>query len=156
MGLYPARRSDGGGRIAGGLEICLPPPEHSSTVYCNRAYYGPVSGDGAEDSVKGDQSVVGAGRNGCGGDADGGSGGGTDGGGVGYGGGGYRDELNWWEDTVANATLGTDPNDSIASAPGLELHHLIMSTLGDPIERLEIEREREFDTKMHLKIESSA
>ena len=40
-----------------------------------------MSGGGAEDRVKDDQSVVGSGRNGCGGDADIGSGGVTNRGG---------------------------------------------------------------------------
>ena len=35
-----------------------------------------------------------------------------------------------WEDNVANITLGTEHNASLAYAPGLEPHHPIMSTLG--------------------------
>ena len=70
--------------ITGGEDLCLLPPEHSLTVYCDQAHYGPVSGGGVEDGVKGVQLVVGAGRIRLGGDADGGLGGGTDEGGGGY------------------------------------------------------------------------
>ena len=81
MGVSPAGGSNGGRGIAGGVDIRLPPTEHSFTVHCNKAHYGLVSGSSAEAGVKGGQSVVVAGQNGCGGDADGGLGGGTDGGG---------------------------------------------------------------------------
>ena len=33
---------------------------------------------------------------------------------------------------VTDTTLGTEPNDSLAYAPGLEIQHPIMSKLGDP------------------------
>ena len=46
--------------------------EHSHTVYCNQAHYGPVYEGRAEDGVRGDQEVVGAGLIGCGEDSDGG------------------------------------------------------------------------------------
>ena len=64
---------NGGGRILGGRDLCLLPPEHIITVNCNQAHYGPVPGGGAEAGVKVDQAVVGAGRIGCGGDANSGS-----------------------------------------------------------------------------------
>ena len=72
MGIYPSEGRGGGGGISGGGNLCLLPPEHSSTIYCNQAHYGPVSGGGAEAGVKGDQTVVVAGRTVCGGDVDGG------------------------------------------------------------------------------------
>ena len=78
MGLSPDGGHNGKGEISGGGDLCIPPPEHSCTVYCDHARYGTVSGFGAEAGVKGDQAVVGVGRTGFGGDADGGSGGGTD------------------------------------------------------------------------------
>ena len=52
------------------------------------------------------------------------------------------DRLNRWEDTVANVTLGTEPNSHLASAPGLELHHLIMSIIGGHGGRLDIYRDK--------------
>ena len=64
-----------------------------------------------------------------------------------YGGGGedgrdgYRDGLNWCEDNGSNITLGTDTNAPLAYNTGLEHHHTIMSTIGDPRGRLERERE---------------
>ena len=81
MSLPPAGGRYGGGGIAGGGDLRLPPSEHSRTVYCENDHYGPVADSRAEAGVKGDQSVVVAGRIRCGGDADGGSGGGMDGGG---------------------------------------------------------------------------
>ena len=83
MGIPPAGGCNGGGRTTGGVDLPLPPPEHSRTVYFNQAHYGPVSSSRADSSVKGDQAVVVAGRVGCGGDADVSSGGGTKGGGEG-------------------------------------------------------------------------
>ena len=64
----------------------------------------------------------------------GGLGGGTDRGGEG---GGRdrdrdRDRLSWWEDNVANVTLGTETNATLDYAPGLEHHHPNMSMLGEP------------------------
>ena len=41
----------GGGGIAGGGELRLPPPEHICTVYCDYDHYGTVSGGGAESGV---------------------------------------------------------------------------------------------------------
>ena len=43
---------------------------------------------------------------------------------------GDGDRLNRWEDNVANLILGTDHNDTLAYALVLELHHIIMSTIG--------------------------
>ena len=78
------------------------------------------------------QSVVGARRIGFGGDANGVLGGETDIGQRGYG--RYRNGyvINWWEDNVSHAILATEPNSTLAHAPGLELHHTIMSKLGNP------------------------
>ena len=76
--------------------------------------------------------MVGAGWSGCRGDAEDGLGGGTDRGG----GGGGRDRdsnrLSWWEDNVANLTLGMEPNVTLDYDPGLKNHHPIMSMLGYP------------------------
>ena len=52
--------------------------------------------------------------------------------------------LKWWEDNLANVTLGTYPNNPLTCATGLEHHHPIMSKLGDPVGRLYIERRVEF------------
>ena len=57
------------GRPVGGGGLCLLPLEHSHTVYCGQANYGPVSGGGAETGSTGIQAVLGSGRGGCGGDA---------------------------------------------------------------------------------------
>ena len=67
------------GRISGSGYLYIPPPEHSDTVYCDQAHYGPVSGGGAEAGVKGGQAVVEEVHTGFGGDADSGSGDGIDG-----------------------------------------------------------------------------
>ena len=85
------------------------------------------------------QAVVGSVRLRLGGDAYGRSGGGTE---VGGGGGVYGqdrdgDGIKWWEDTVANLILGTDPNSPCASDLGLELHCPITSMLGGNGGRLE-------------------
>ena len=130
--LSPPRGGDVGGGTAGGGDLSLLPTEHSRTVYFNLAHHVPVSGDRVEARVKGGQSVVGSVQNGFGGDLDGSSGGEMDGGGGGYGWDGDGDGLNLWEDNVANATLGTEPNAPLAYATGLEHHHPIMSKLGDP------------------------
>ena len=62
-----------------------------------------------------------------------GSGGGTEveeGGDGQYGnGGGYG--LSRWEDNIANLSLETEPNDTLAYALVLEHHHPNMSTLGE-------------------------
>ena len=51
-----------------------------------------------------------------------------------------------WEDNIAHVTLGTEPNDPLAYALVLELHHPTMSKLGDTGGRLE--RDREILTKL--------
>ena len=60
MGLSPAGESDGGGGITREVDLRLPPPEHSRTVYCDQAHYGPVSDGGSEAWVKGGKAVVGS------------------------------------------------------------------------------------------------
>ena len=96
----------------------------------------------AETKATGLQTVVVAGQGGYGEDADGGLGGGTERGGGGDGRDGDDNILSWWENNVASLTLGMEPNDPLAYAPGLELHHPIISTLGDTGGRLERERDR--------------
>ena len=123
-------RNDGSG-TAGDGDLHIPPSEHGRKVHCDQAHYGPVSGSRAETGAKDIQAVMGIGWGGRERDADGGSGGGTDGGRGGYGRDVERERLNWWEDNVEIITLGTDHNASISYAPGLEHHHLIMSTIGD-------------------------
>ena len=133
MGIYPAGRRDGRGRITGGGDLRLPPSEHSHIFYCKQDYYGPVSGGGSEAGVEGSQLVVVAGRTGYGGDVDGGWGGVTDG--AGGEGGRYRNGdrygLSRWEDNVAHLTLGTEPNSPLDYALGLEHHHMITSMFGE-------------------------
>ena len=127
----PSRRRNERGGPAGGGDLCLLPPEHSHIVYCDQAYYGPVSNSGADTGATGLQTVVDAGRGGCGGDAYGGSGGVTDRSGGGEKRDGYGDrQLIKWEDTIENITLGVEPNAPLAYTPVLELHHPIMSTIG--------------------------
>ena len=132
VGIPPAGGRNVGSRTAGGEDLCLPLPYHGHTVHSDQAHYGPVSCGGAETRDKGIQAVVGTGRRGPGRDADGGLGGRTDGGGGGYGREVDGDVLNQWGDNVANITLGTEPNATLAYAPGLEHHHPIVSTLGEP------------------------
>ena len=79
MVLPPAAGCDGRGGFAGGVDLSLPPSEHSSTIYCDQAYYGYVSSGKAEARAKGGNAVVGTGGLGFGGDMDGGPGGGADG-----------------------------------------------------------------------------
>ena len=102
-----------------------------------------MSGGGAAASLKCGQLVVVLGRIGLGGDAERGLGGRTYRGGGRYGWDGDGYGLNWWEDTAANAILGTGPNSPLASAPGLELHHMIMSIIGGQGGRLDRYRDRE-------------
>ena len=141
-GHTPAIRCDGGGGPAGGGDLCLPPPEHSCTVYYDQAHYGLVSGGEADTGDTGIQAALGSGRDGCGGDANGGLGGRTE---RGAGGDGRDDDgdgqLIRWEYTVANVILGTEPNAPRDYAPGLELHHPVMSILWGNLGRLEKERE---------------
>ena len=61
-----------------------------------------------------------------------------------------RRQTKLGEDNVANITLGTEPNTPLAFALGLEYHHPIMSTLGDPRGRLERDRERESERKIEM------
>ena len=131
MGVSPAGGNNGVGGSTGGGDLRLPPEEHSRKVHCDKSHYGPVSGGREVSRVTGDQEVVGSRRLGLGGDADGGLGGGMleGGGGDGQDDGGDG-QLICWEDTVANIILGTDPNNPLAYAPGLELHHPIMSMIG--------------------------
>ena len=44
---------DGGGGSVGGGDLCIPPPEHSRKVYCDKAHYLPVSGGGEETGAVG-------------------------------------------------------------------------------------------------------
>ena len=81
VGVSPASESDGVERITRGGDLSLLSPEHSHTVNCDQAHYGPVSDGGEAYGVTGDQAVEGSGRLGLGGDADGGSGGRLGGGG---------------------------------------------------------------------------
>ena len=99
-----------------------------------------MSGGGAEAGDNDGQSVEGAGQFGLGGGAYSSSGGGTDGGGVGDRWDGDGDGLNWWGDNVANVILGTEPNSTLAYAPGLELHDSIMSMIVGHGGRLDINK----------------
>ena len=132
--------SDGGhngkGGTSGGGDLHLLPPEYGCTFYYDQAHYGTVSSGGEETGDMGVQSVVITGRVGCGGDVDGSLGGGTDRGGGGYGRDEGGDRLSRWDDNVANVTLRTEPNDPLEYTTGLEHHHPIMSTLGEPRSRL--------------------
>ena len=73
MLLPPTGEGDGGGVHIVVGDICIPPPEHSRTIYCDKSHYGPVSGDGAEPWGKGVEAVVGSGGLGTEGVADGSS-----------------------------------------------------------------------------------
>ena len=88
---------------------------------------------------------MGTGKTGFGGDVDSGLGGVTDGGGGGYRRDRYEEKLNWWEDNVAHVTLGTETNAPLIYDPVLELHHTIMSKIGDTGYWLEREREIEMN-----------
>ena len=67
-----------------------------------------------------------------GGDVDGNQGGGADrGGGDTDGKETATEDYLSGQDTVVTTTLGTEPNDPLVYAPGLELHHPIMSKLGE-------------------------
>ena len=98
-------------------------------------------GGGAETGAKGFQAVVGTERGLCGEDVGGSLLGGTDRGRGEDGRHGDRYRLSWWEDNVANSTLGTDTNSPLAYAPILGHHHPIMSTLGEPGGQLERNRD---------------
>ena len=129
MDVFPNRGSYGRVGITVGKNLPLPPPEHSQTVHFDQATYGTVSSGGKAAGVKGGKLVMGVGRFGLGGGADGRSGGGTDGGEGGDVQDGDRDGLTWWQDNVANAILGMEPNYHLDSDPGLETHHPIMNKL---------------------------
>ena len=90
--------------------------EHSRTVYCDQAHYGPVSGGGAEAEVKDVQTVVISVSIGNGGYLEGGLGGRMDRGSEEGRRDGYGDRLNHWEDNVANIILGTKLNAHLAYA----------------------------------------
>ena len=77
MEIPPAGGHNGGDETVGGGDLHLPPPEHSRTVQCKQAHYGPVSGSGAATGAMGIQVVAGTGQGVCGGDEDSGLGGGT-------------------------------------------------------------------------------
>ena len=141
MYISPTGVRNGGGGASGGGYLRLLPPEHIHKVYCDQDHYGTVSGGGAETGTMGIHAVVGTGQGGCGGDADTSSGGGNGGGGGedgqdddGYG------QLISWEYTVAKIIIGTEPYAPLAYAPVSELHHPIMSMLGE--HRCRLEREK--------------
>ena len=96
MGVSPDRGNDGRGVIIGGEDLHLPPPSYNQTVHRSPDHYGPVSGSGVEDGVKGFQAVVVVKRLGLGGDTDSGSGGRMDRGGGGDGHNRYGYGLNQW------------------------------------------------------------
>ena len=89
--------------------------------------------------------MVGSGRNGCGLYLDRGLGGGTDGRIGGDGWEGNRDGQSRWKDNVAHTPLGKEPNISLSYAPGLELNHPIMSTLGKTKDQLDRDRDRHIE-----------
>ena len=70
-------------------------------------------------------------------------------GGRGYGWDGDGNGINMWEDTVAKLILGTEPNATLASAPGLELHQPTMSMLIGNVGWLDRERERAIKTAIY-------
>ena len=74
MGVSNSGKRDDGGVITEGEDLRIPPPEHSHTVHCSQAHYGPVPGGRAAAGVKGGQAVVVTGRLGLGEELNGGSG----------------------------------------------------------------------------------
>ena len=58
MGLPPTGGCNGGGGFAGGGDLLILLPEHSSAIYCNSAYYGPVYGGEVEARDKGGNTMV--------------------------------------------------------------------------------------------------
>ena len=58
MGLPPTGGYNGGGGFAGGGDLLILLPEHSSAIYCNSAYYGPVYGGEVEARDKGGNTMV--------------------------------------------------------------------------------------------------
>ena len=61
MGIPPNGGGDARGGNTGGGYIRRLLPEQSNKIYCDKAYYGPVSGGGAEPWGKGVEVVVGVG-----------------------------------------------------------------------------------------------
>ena len=61
LGLTPAGGCDGGGGFSGGGDLRLPPPEHSSAIYCNKDYYGNMSRRKSESRAKCGNAMVGTG-----------------------------------------------------------------------------------------------
>ena len=61
MGIPPNGGGDARGGNTGGGYIFRLLPEQSNKIYCDKAYYGPVSGGGAEPWGKGVEVVVGVG-----------------------------------------------------------------------------------------------
>ena len=78
MGVSPSGGSDVRGGTIGVGDLRLPPPEHSRTVHCEQAQYGPVSGGRVASGVKGGQVVVRTGWIGLRWESDGSLGGRTD------------------------------------------------------------------------------
>ena len=62
MGLPSVGVCNGGSWFAGGGDLRLLPPEHSRTVYCDQANYGPVSGRKVESGAKGVNEMLVTGR----------------------------------------------------------------------------------------------
>ena len=142
VGLPNAGGGNRRGGLVGGGELRLPPSGHSRIVYFYQANNGPVSGGKTEAGARGGKEVVGTGRFGFGGDVDGGLGGGSDRGEGGSRQYRYRDRLLIkWGDTVANITLGLEPDSPLAYDLVLELQHLIMSMMGAHGGQLERGRE---------------
>ena len=69
------------GKVTGCGGLHLPSTEHSHTVHCDQAHYGPVYGGGEASGVMGCQAVMGTSRFVLGRNVDSGSGGGMGGGG---------------------------------------------------------------------------
>ena len=58
MEVYPAVVGDERGGVTGGVDLFLPPPEHSHTVHCDQAHNGKISGSREASGVTGVQVVV--------------------------------------------------------------------------------------------------
>ena len=100
-------------------------------INCDTADYGSVPGGGVDTESKGVQEVVVTKQGGCGREEDNWSGGGIDGS-IGvciWDGEGYI--ISWWEDNVANITLGTETHAPLDYDPGLEHHLPIISMIGE-------------------------
>ena len=91
-----------------------------------------MSGGEVDSRAKGSNVDVGTGGFGFGGDKNGDPGGGEDGVGRGDGRGRHcNGQLVKWEDTVVTINLQTYHNYPLAYDPVLELHHPIMSKIGE-------------------------